>query len=41
MRKLISDFFSESNKIEVVGTARNGKDAIKKNRATEARRRDA
>lgn len=30
MRKLISDFFSESNKIEVVGTARNGKDALKK-----------
>lgn len=30
MRKLISDFFSESNVIEVVGIARNGKDAIQK-----------
>jgi len=30
MRKLISDFFIGSSKVEVVGTARNGKDAIKK-----------
>ena len=30
MRKLISDFFINSAKIEVIGTARNGKDAIKK-----------
>ena len=30
MRKLISDFFTNSSKIEVVGTARNGRDAIKK-----------
>jgi len=30
MRKLISDFFDGNPKIEVVGTARNGKDAITK-----------
>ena len=30
MRKLISDFFEGSSKVEVIGTARNGKDAIKK-----------
>ncbi|MFF5993334.1 chemotaxis response regulator protein-glutamate methylesterase [Lysinibacillus sp. KU-BSD001] len=30
MRKLISDFFVGNPKVEVVGTARNGKDAIKK-----------
>jgi two-component system chemotaxis response regulator CheB len=30
MRKLISDFFSENQHIEVVGTARNGKDALLK-----------
>lgn len=30
MRKLISDFLSEHSKIEVIGTARNGEDAIKK-----------
>ena len=30
MRKLISDFFSDHLQVEVVGTARNGKDAIKK-----------
>lgn len=30
MRKLIGDFFKESMKVEVVGTARNGKDALKK-----------
>lgn len=30
MRKLISDFFVDNSKVEVVGTARNGKDAIKK-----------
>lgn len=30
MRKLISDFFTDHAQIEVVGTARNGKDAIKK-----------
>lgn len=30
MRKLISDFFNDSNVIEVVGIARNGKDAIQK-----------
>lgn len=30
MRKIISDFFVGNPKIEVVGTARNGKDAIKK-----------
>lgn len=30
MRKLISDFFIGNSKVEVVGTARNGKDAIKK-----------
>lgn len=30
MRKLISDFFLENEKIEVVGTARNGKDALMK-----------
>lgn len=30
MRKLISDFFVGSSKIEVVGTARNGKDALEK-----------
>lgn len=30
MRKLISDFFVGNSKVEVVGTARNGKDALKK-----------
>ncbi|MGN7478509.1 protein-glutamate methylesterase/protein-glutamine glutaminase [Solibacillus silvestris] len=30
MRKLISDFFTDHLQIEVVGSARNGKDAIKK-----------
>jgi two-component system, chemotaxis family, protein-glutamate methylesterase/glutaminase len=30
MRKLISDFLSEHPEIEVIGTARNGEDAIKK-----------
>lgn len=30
MRKLISDFFSNHPKVEVIGTARNGKDAIQK-----------
>ncbi|MFC7685399.1 chemotaxis response regulator protein-glutamate methylesterase [Ureibacillus sp. GCM10028918] len=30
MRKLISDFFVDNPRVEVVGTARNGKDAIKK-----------
>jgi len=30
MRKLISDFFVGSPRVEVVGTARNGKDAIRK-----------
>ena len=30
MRKLISDFLSEHPEIEVVGTARNGEDALKK-----------
>lgn len=30
MRKLISDFFVDSTKIEVIGTARNGKDALDK-----------
>ena len=30
MRKLIGDFFKGSTKIDVVGTARNGKDALKK-----------
>ncbi|GLC87381.1 protein-glutamate methylesterase/protein-glutamine glutaminase [Lysinibacillus piscis] len=30
MRKLISDFFVDNPKVEVVGTARNGKDAIQK-----------
>lgn len=30
MRKLISDFFVGNSKVEVVGTARNGKDAIMK-----------
>lgn len=30
MRKLISDFFTDHAQIEVVGSARNGKDAIKK-----------
>lgn len=30
MRKLISDFFADHLQVEVVGTARNGKDAIKK-----------
>lgn len=30
MRKLISDFFSDHRHIEVIGAARNGKDAIKK-----------
>lgn len=30
MRKLISDFFIDHPKVEVIGTARNGKDAIKK-----------
>ena len=30
MRKLISDFFLDNPKVEVVGTARNGNDAIKK-----------
>lgn len=30
MRKLISDFFEGNPKVEVIGTARNGKDAIKK-----------
>lgn len=30
MRKLISDFFEGNSKVEVIGTARNGKDALKK-----------
>lgn len=30
MRKIISDFFTDNLQIEVVGSARNGKDAIKK-----------
>ncbi len=30
MRKLISDFFEGNSKVEVIGIARNGKDAIKK-----------
>ncbi|WP_430871665.1 response regulator, partial [Escherichia coli] len=30
MRKLINDFLSEHQQIEVIGTARNGEDAIKK-----------
>jgi len=30
MRKLISDFFHDHPRVEVIGTARNGKDAIKK-----------
>ncbi|MBD8025752.1 chemotaxis response regulator protein-glutamate methylesterase [Ureibacillus sp. Re31] len=30
MRKLISDFFADNLNVEVVGTARNGKDAIQK-----------
>ncbi|WP_042348897.1 protein-glutamate methylesterase/protein-glutamine glutaminase [Bacillus massiliigorillae] len=30
MRKLITDFLSEADRIEVIGTARNGKDAIGK-----------
>ena len=30
MRKLISDFFIDNPRVEVIGTARNGKDAIKK-----------
>ena len=30
MRKLISDFFVGNPKVIVIGTARNGKDAIKK-----------
>ena len=30
MRKLISDFFIDNPKVDVVGTARNGKDALKK-----------
>lgn len=30
MRKLISDFFADHLQVEVVGSARNGKDAIKK-----------
>ncbi|WP_285766612.1 chemotaxis response regulator protein-glutamate methylesterase [Peribacillus sp. SI8-4] len=33
MRKLISEFLSEENKIEVIGTARNGKDALEKVKA--------
>ena len=33
MRKLISDFLSEHSAIEVIGTARNGEDALKKWRA--------
>ena len=33
MRKIISDFFKESRLIEVVGTARNGKDAIRKTKS--------
>ncbi|WP_079508447.1 protein-glutamate methylesterase/protein-glutamine glutaminase [Mesobacillus jeotgali] len=34
MRKLISDFLSEHPEIEVIGTARNGEDALKKYRET-------
>ena len=30
MRKLIGDFFIDNEKIEVVGIARNGRDAIEK-----------
>jgi len=30
MRKVISDFFKDHPTIEVIGTARNGKEAIKK-----------
>ncbi|PLR97259.1 protein-glutamate methylesterase/protein-glutamine glutaminase [Bacillus sp. T33-2] len=34
MRKLITDFLSEHPRIEVIGTARNGEDALKKIRQT-------
>ena len=30
MRKLISEFLAEDSRIEVIGTARNGRDAINK-----------
>lgn len=30
MRKLISDFFTDSTKVQVIGTARNGNDALRK-----------
>nr|WP_106784229.1 chemotaxis response regulator protein-glutamate methylesterase [Lysinibacillus timonensis] len=30
MRKLISDFFNDNSRVEVIGTARNGNDALKK-----------
>lgn len=30
MRKLIQDFLSENPRISVIGTARNGEDAVKK-----------
>ncbi|KWW10936.1 MULTISPECIES: chemotaxis response regulator protein-glutamate methylesterase [Peribacillus] len=33
MRKLISEFLSEESRIEVIGTARNGKDALEKIKA--------
>lgn len=30
MRKMISDFLTEEKQIEVIGTARNGEEALKK-----------
>ncbi|CAM5221771.1 Protein-glutamate methylesterase/protein-glutamine glutaminase [Ureibacillus acetophenoni] len=37
MRKLVSDFFQDHPTIEVIGTARNGRDADKKNTKFAAR----
>ena len=36
MRKLISEFLAEDDRIEVVGTARNGQDAISKIKSVKA-----
>ena len=36
MRKLISEFLSEDKRIEVIGTARNGQDAISKIKTVKA-----
>lgn len=40
MKKLISEFLAEDSRMEVIGTARNGIDAIEKNKGFKTRCRD-